>query len=135
MIFEYDLVVPANTLELAPVSEELMLSHGIIHKLELAFPPGCHNAVKVILRRGLHQAFPLNPDGQFKGNAITLSYSTWYELEEAPYSLDVYAWSPGATYSHTITIRLGVERREILFPGGQALGIIERLGQLLFGRR
>ena len=135
MIYEYDLVVPLNTLEASPASVEMKLCHGIVHKLEVTFPPGCHNAVKVVVRRALHQVWPTNPDGQLKANGYTISYPVWYELEEAPYILTAWAWSPGTTYSHTITIRLGIQRREILQPGQEERGIIKRLGALILGRR
>lgn len=135
MIYEYDLVVPANTLAATPVSVDMKLSHGIVHKLEVSFPPGCNNAVKVVINRALHQVWPTNPDGQVKANGYTVSFPVWYELEEAPYVLTAWAWSPGTTYSHTVTIRMGIQRREVLHPPREEVGIIRKLGELILGRR
>lgn len=133
MIYEYDLVVPANTLLTSPASVKLVLCHGIIHKLEVSFPPGCHNTVKVVIQRALHQVWPTNPDGQLKSNAYTISYPEWYPLEEAPYELTAYGWSPGTSYSHTISIRIGIERREVLEPGREAITFLGRLKTFVFG--
>lgn len=110
--------------------------HGILHKIEVDFPPGCRKMVKVIIRcPGLFQVSPLNPDGQHKADAYTISYPAWYPLEEEPYMLVAEAWSPGTTYPHNITIRLGIEKREALEPGREAIGILTRLRDLIFGRR
>ena len=134
MIYEYDLVVAADTKEASPASVEMELSHGIVHKLEVSFPGGCKNTVKVVINRALHQVWPTNPDGQIKANGFTVSFPVWYELEEAPYLLTAWAWAPGTTYSHTVTIRLGIQRREHLQLPREEMGIIRRLGALILGR-
>lgn len=134
MIYTYDLVVPANTLESAPVSQVMHLTAGVVHKLEVFFAAGCHHMVKVVIRDGLHQVWPTNPDAQLKANDHTISYPVWYDLAEAPYELVAYGWSPDTTYDHTITIRLGIDRREVLLPGERSAGILDRLGALIFGR-
>ena len=135
MIYEYDLVLPADTKEATPEPLVMQLTHGIIHRVEISFPSGCNGQVKVVIRRALHQVFPTNPDGQLKANGFTISGPVWYELEEAPYQLEAYGWSPDTSYDHTITIRLYIERREVLEPGAETVGIIGRLGALILGRK
>lgn len=135
MIYEFDLAVPANTLASAPVALDMHLTHGIIHKVEVSFAFGCNNLVLVAINDALHQAFPSNPDGQLRGNGWTISMSTWYELEAAPYELTAKGWSPGTAYQHTITIRIGILPREILQPPAESAGFLRRLESLLFGGR
>lgn len=135
MLYEYDLVVPAHTPATAPVNTEMVLTQGIIHRLEVTFPAGCGNEVHVVIRRAVHQVWPTNPGGTMKGNFWTISVPVWYEMEEAPYRLHAYGWSPGANFPHTITIRLGLERRELLMPPREELAILRRLGGLIFGPR
>lgn len=134
MIYAYDLVVPANTLASAPVEQRMKLTAGIVHKLEVFFPAGLHHMVLVVIRDGLHQVWPTNPEHQLKANDYTISFPVWYELSEAPYELVAYGWSPGTTYAHTIIIRLGLERRETLHPAEPGRGLLQRLGQLISGR-
>lgn len=134
MIFESDLTVSANTQQASPAELEMDLTHGIIHRLEVWFPPGCRGQVKVVISRNGHQLWPTNADGQLKADAFTISFPVWYELEDRPYKVWVRAWSPGTSYDHNITIRLGVQRREILMPPRAEVGILRRLERLIFGR-
>ena len=134
MIYEYDLTVPANTPAADPVSVDMALSPGIIHRLEVSWPAGCNNMVHIAVKRGLHQVWPTNPDGTLKGNMYTLSIPVWYELEDYPANLEAYGWSPGASYNHTVTIRLAIERREILQPADASLPILQKLSRWFFGR-
>lgn len=135
MIYEFDIVVPANTSASNPVVQEMRLSRGIIHKLEVQFPYGCRFMVKIAIRRGLHQVWPTNPDGSIKAEGFTVSFPVFYPLEKAPYKLQALAWAPGTTYSHTVTVRLGIEPREVLMPERPELGFLKRLEQLIFGGR
>jgi len=134
MIYEYDLAIPANTLATAPVSQEMPLARGIIHKIELSYPAGCNNMVLVALKRGLHQVSPLNTQGQHKSNFHTISFATWYEMLDLPYQLEAYGWSPGTTYSHTVTIRIGILPKEVLMPEDKATPILQKLNRWFFGR-
>jgi len=135
MIYEYDLVIPANTPANAPIRLDMPLVKGVVHKLGIWFRAGCRGEVKVVIRRALNQVWPTNPDGQFKGDFFPIEGPVWYELDELPYKLEAYGWSPDTAYDHTVSIRLWIESKEILLPGQQAIGIIERLGRLIFGPR
>lgn len=135
MIYEYDLTIPANTLVSAPVRQIMLIDRGIIHKVEVEFPGGSNKAVLVTIRDALHQVYPTNPDGQLKANNFTISGSEWLEVEEPPYQLEAYGWSPGTTYQHVITIRLYQLPREVLEPGRDAMNFLGRLRGLLFGGR
>ena len=135
MVFEYDLVIPAATPALSPVSLEMPLARGIIHKVEAQFLYGCRGLVFVVVRRALHQVFPANPDGQLKAEGYVISFPTYYPLEEAPFKLEAYGWSPDTTYQHTVTLRFGIEPREVLEPARPELGFLRRLEQLIFRGR
>jgi len=134
MIFEYDLTIAAAQTQRVPATQELQLARGIIHKVELIFPPGCHHKVFVVIRRGLNQVFPTNPDGQFKGDTHPVSYPVWYPMETGPYRLKAYGWAPDTTYPHTVIIRLGILPREILQPPSETAGILTKIKDILFGR-
>lgn len=135
MIYEYDLVVPANTLASAPATLEMPLSRGIVVQFSAQFPGGCHGAVVVVVRRALHQVWPSNPDGQLKADAHVIVSPEGYELLEPPFQLEAYGWSPGTTYQHTITLRFALQTPEQLQPTTRSDTIIDRLGALILGRR
>jgi hypothetical protein len=133
MIYEFTLTVPAATAATAPASVRMKLTSGIVHKVEVVGDGGEHNLVKLVIDDGLHQAFPNNADGQFHPGFFPISYPEYYSLEEAPYELVARAWSPESTYAHEVVIRLGLERRDVLEPGREAISILGRLKSLIFG--
>lgn len=135
MVFEYDFTVPANTLASAPARKDLPVARGIVHYISIAFPAGCRGEVLLTINRALHQVFPTNPDGQFKGEFWPIQGAVYEPVEEAPYKLEAYGWSPGTTYQHTVTIRLWTLPREVLEPGREAIGLLTRIGALIFGGR
>ncbi len=135
MVFEYDLVIPADTKAADPVKLEMPLASGIIHKVECQFLFGCRGLVFVAIKRALHQVFPANPDGAFKAEGYVISFPCYYSLEESPYQLEAYGWSPGTTYQHIVTIRLGIEDRAVLEPPRPEVGFLSKLEQLIFGRK
>lgn len=135
MIFEHDLTVPANTAESSRASTTLTLEKGIVHQLDVLFPFGCNGEVLVVIKRGQHQVWPSNGQGQLKGDGFPITGKVWLELEEEPFELTAEGWSPDTTYPHVVTIRLWMQRREILEPGGDVPGIIRRVGAVLLGRR
>lgn len=134
MIFEFALTVPANTLLSSPASQELKLSRGIVHKVEVLGDGGERNQVYLVIRRAINQVWPTNPNGQLHPGFFPISYLAFYALEVSPYSLTVDAWSPGTTYDHQVLIRLGIEPREVLEGTRPELGILKKLEQMIFGR-
>lgn len=135
MLYEYELTVPANTPASSPVRLDMPLARGIIHQVTIEYRAGARHEVFVVVRRALHQVSPANADGYHKSDFFPITYSTWEPLEEAPYKLEAYGWSPGTTYDHLVTIRIAVTPREVLQPPSEEAGIIKRLGTLIFGGR
>ncbi len=133
MYYSYLFSVPAATPELAPYRQTLKLTKGIIHRVELSFPPGCVALVKCRFRRGLHQVWPTNRDEVFAWDAVQIAWNDFEPLEEAPYELLFEAWSPAAIYEHSIAVRLGILPREIVQPVSDTGGILKKIGQLIFG--
>ena len=133
MLFEYDLTIPAGTAKTAPAQLSLPLDVGIIHQLEVQFPRGCGGLVSVVLKRGVHQVHPANPQGALKGDGLVISGQTWEPVEEAPFELIAEGWAPSSLFAHTVTIRLWQLRREVLQPPSESAGILKRIGNALFG--
>lgn len=126
MVFEFDIEVLTTHTITTPKVVDLKLTAGIIHRYEIYFPPGCANLVKVGINRGLHQVWPTNPEGRHKGNEVNLSYREYYDLIKEPHILTIRAYSVGATYDHTITVRFAILTSKILAPW--LLSWAEKLG-------
>lgn len=133
MIYTYQLTVPAGTLAASPVSLDMPIGHGIIHKLEVEFPFGCNGAVRVTINRALHQVWPTNQDASLSANGYTIVGTEYEPIETPPYQLEAFGWSPGTAYSHIVTIRIHQLDRAVLEPGREAITFLGRMRALLFG--
>ena len=112
MFYDFAITVLANTLESVPKEQEMKLTLGVIQKVSILFPPGPHGMVKLKIMEGGHQFLPTNPEGYFATDDEVLNIDEFYELTSEPYILKAIAYSPGTTYPHTISIRIGVLRPE-----------------------
>lgn len=110
MIYAYDITVEAKQTDSPPQKTTLELTTGYIHLVEVVFPPGPSNLVHLTINRGGHQVWPSNPDGDFIGDGIAISFREEYWLLDEPLDLVVHTWSPLATEDHKITVRLGLLR-------------------------
>lgn len=115
MVFEFKITVPANTPESNKYRYDVRLAYGIIHQIDIDFPPGCVGMVKLVICDGLFQVFPSNPGGYFSGTHPPISGKVFYELNNEPFELQIYAWSPGTEYDHTVTVRFWILKPWQLF--------------------
>jgi len=116
MMYEVDIKVLTTDTVTNKQKTVVKLTHGVIHQLGIYFPPGCANTIKAVINKGLYQIFPTNPDGQIKGDSINVEGTEFYAIIDAPYQVEVIAWSEGASYDHTITVRLWVMKVWQLMP-------------------
>lgn len=112
MIYAFHIATPANTTEADPLKTQLQLCQGVIHQVDIVFPPGCAGLAHLKILKGVHQAFPTLPATHFAGDDDILSYREHLELSHEPYILDAITWNEDDTYSHTITVRLGILKKK-----------------------
>ena len=117
MIYSWNLVFHSGTTRETEEIYEVELDPGIITKLEITFPTGCAGLVKVHINDEIHQVFPTNPDDVFTGNGNTIAFATYHPIFEVPYALQICGWNEDDTYDHTVSIRMGILPREVLFYG------------------
>ena len=108
MFYDFAITIPAGTAEASPVEQKLDLTHGIIHRVEVEFYPGPRRYAWVKIFHREHQLWPTNLDGEFRTDAYTIAFDEYEEMFEPPYALLVRGYSPGADYSHVVTIRIGI---------------------------
>lgn len=106
MLFSWDVEVPANTLETAPVVQELKLTAGTIILISIAFRAGCHNLVRVQILHEESSLVPLNKGVWLTGDDEVVHAWMWYPLAPATNWLKFRAYSTGTSYAHTITVRV-----------------------------
>ena len=109
MFYRFALTVPANTPESDPVRLTLPLTHGIIHRVEIGFPPGPAGLVHVAIFRFESQIWPTNPGEWFAWDDYNIAFDEEYELFDPPFELSFRGWSEDDTFDHIVVVRLGVK--------------------------
>ena len=131
MYYDFSFTIPANTAKASPEELEVKLTHGIVHRVEVGFPPGCAGLVSCVIKEGLHQHWPTNPDGAFNFDDYTISFNEFLEFTRKPYTLTLQGWSEDDTYDHTIEVRIGVLPIDVLMPEETFIQAFKKLLQRL----
>lgn len=131
MLYDFAILVKAGTKKDSPKEQELNLTHGIIHWISVEFPGGCKGYVYLVICHRQQQKWPTNIDEAFNANAYTIPLREHYDLTEPPHTLLVKAWSPDATYDHTITVRVGILPEKVLLPVTGLTASLKRLFTLI----
>jgi len=109
MLFDFDLVIPAHTLQSDPMEQIINLTRGNLVEIRVMFPPGPATLVHVVVRDRLHQLMPANQDGTLNFDEQIISSRLSHEMRDAPYELRILGWSPNAVYDHIITCQFDME--------------------------
>lgn len=131
MFYDFAVTIPAGRGEDNPVEQELDLTHGIIHRVEVEFYPGPRRYawVKIFYRE--HQLWPTNLDGSFRTDAYTIAFDEYEEMFEPPHTLLVRGYSPEADYPHVVTVRIGILSSKSALMLLKALKAILKLAELI----
>ncbi len=108
MFYTYTITVPAATAQNAPAELDLSLSHGVIHRVSVSFPPGCAHLVEVTILQHNHQLWPSSVGGTLKADSFTIEWDDYFELFEPPHVLIARCWAPTTRFPHDIEIRIGL---------------------------
>jgi len=113
MFFAWDILIPANTLESAPIEQYLRLSKGVITSVSVKFPAGCQGVVKVRFLHAEFQLVPISKGEWVTGDDEEVETETYYELDGIPYALKFIGNSPGTSNSHTLQVRISVQPADV----------------------
>lgn len=123
MLYCWDITIPADTALTSPVEQTLKIAKGVIVKVQVKFPSGCHGLVKIRLFKWTSQLWPLSPGEWITGDDEQIDVPEYYEFLKGPYKLDLKACSPDTSYPHVVTIRVVVLPRAVasFYPLAQVL--------------
>lgn len=132
MLYAWDITVPANTLQADPLEQLLKLTHGVITKVSVKYPAGCHGLVQVRLLHEESPLVPLNKDTWLTADDEAVETPEYFELDTQPFALKFVGVNNDDTYPHTITVRITVLPKAVaaLTP---VFAVIERLSRRIFG--
>ena len=108
MGYAWDIEVKKDKTEASPKEQKLTIHVGVITRMEVKFPAGCHGLVKVRLLHYRAQLLPLNRGSWITGNGESVSFPFFYEIEKLPAFLNFVGWCDGCKYDHTVTVRVTV---------------------------
>ena len=115
MFYRYSLSVPRSTPKNAPVSSPFKLDAGIIHRVIVKFPPGCHQRVYFAIFQGANKQFPTNPDEWFCGDGEEIDFKE-HAVNKHGFHWSMKGYSPDTDFPHRVTVRIGVLRKEDVTP-------------------
>ena len=122
---------PANTPRLSPKTTRIKMWGGVIHRVEIMFPPGPQGLLHVQLFHGGHQIFPSTHGQSFAGDDETISFNDFYKLEPGFNTLIIKTWNEDDTYDHVCRVRIGVLPEWVVTPHILFTGITSSLKTLL----
>jgi len=116
VFYDYSFTIPANTSKKDPLREDIDLTHGIIHRVEIGFPAGCAGLVYLQIVQGLHQLWPTNADGFFNTDDYVIAFNEFHDMTEEPFTVTLIGWNLDDTYDHTLEVRFGILPMIVLKP-------------------
>lgn len=126
MLFTADVTIIAGTTKAIPKEQILKIDKGIITWVYVNFPAGCHGLIECVVLHHEHQIFPSTEGMSLRGSGIMIAWNEYYESYQPPYELKIKAWSPNASYNHTITIGIAVLPRKAII----ALAVVDAIKSL-----
>lgn len=115
MLYRYSMVVPADTPSNNPFSREIKLEPGIIHYVNVKFPPGCHQLVYFAIFQGANKQFPTNPSEWLRGDGEEIIFRE-HAVNKRGFHWYLKGYSPGTLFEHLITVRIGILPEEDVTP-------------------
>jgi len=112
MLFTKEIAVSTAKTKADPEIATLKIAHGIVTWVSVLFPTGCHQLVHCIILHHEHQIFPSTDGMTLTGDTFPIEWNEYYESYQPPYELKLKLWSEGASYSHTVTVRVAVLPRK-----------------------
>lgn len=91
----------------------LKVTKGLVYKVEIAFPPGCANLLKVRIFDGGHQMWPSNNDESFHTDGFVISFDDTLLKLAAPFQYNIHTVNEDTVYDHSVTIRIGMVSEEM----------------------
>jgi len=122
MIYQSALVLPANTAQSAPVTDEFSIPRGAIKRLNILMPDGCAGLAHIQVYHNEKQIWPTTPGMSFVGNNTHFDFEEDYELPEAWNTIRILGWNEDDSYQHTINIWL------LVLPSDSAAAWLSALG-------
>ena len=113
MIYQATIITPITIYTISPLRTVLKVSKGLVYKVEVESPVGPQGLLQTRIMDGGHQLWPSSVDEYFHPDGLCISFDdTFLKLAE-PFQFDILTWNIDDTYSHEVTVRIGMVSQEI----------------------
>lgn len=132
MNFFYEFTVPKSTTEEDPAELMMVLSYGIITKVQIIIPQGHAGLAHLKLLYHETQLYPLNRDGNYHSDNAKIDFDEYQPLLVAPYELKAKGWNEDTRYPHSFLCGFTVLRPEELgreIPLASIIALEELIGE------
>lgn len=114
MIYRFGITTPYDTPSNNKKKTVMKLGEGVIHQIDIIYPPGPQGVAHIGISRGLHQVWPTNPDESFASDNDIISFHEHYAIDEEPYELIAWTWNTSTEHNHLIIVRIGLLRKKFV---------------------
>jgi hypothetical protein len=113
MIYSATIETLANTAILNAKKTQLIVTTGLVYKIEVLFPAGSAGLMGVAILDGSLRVWPSTAGEWFVGDSNIISFDDVYLKEDAPYIFDILTYNLDDTYNHKVYVRIGFVTKEI----------------------
>lgn len=124
MNFQHTITIPAETEAISPARERIRLTAGMVTSIYPIVPSGCYGLVGVRVLRGNFQLWPMTQGEWFVADGFADAFKLTFPLEAAPYELIIEGYNTDDTYNHSVSFRIGIDRR-----GDPGLALIDLISE------
>jgi len=116
MFYSFSHTPSASDTAANPHIEEMQLTEGVIHQVDVMFQDGCDHEIFVQIFHGNHQLWPSNRGEKLRGNATIVSFREFYEMKVGKSLITAKIWTTLTSDFKEVIINIGVLPKEILQP-------------------
>lgn len=116
MFYVYRHAVQDTETEAAPKEDEIHLSKGVIHQVDVMFQSGCAHDIHVQIWQANQQIWPTNRGESIVGDATIVSFREFHPVAPGSQILTIKSWSGGTVDGKYIEVHLGLLSKKIIQP-------------------
>ena len=113
MIYVANISTPANTAKAAMLRTRIVVTKGLVYKVEFYFPAGSAGLMGVAVFDGLYQVWPSSVGEFFLGENQIIPFEDMYLVESAPFEFVCYTYNLDDTYAHAVSVRIGLVSKDV----------------------
>lgn len=100
----------------APKEDNIHLTEGVIHQVDIMFQSGCALDVHVQIWQANQQLWPTNRGASMVGDATIISFREFHPIAPGNQILTIKSWSGQAVVDKNIEVHIGVLPKKIIQP-------------------